>query len=64
MTDGLQRECPGCHELNNPDSLVCVECGKRLLTDKELQDWYRLQPQRGTPEWENHPLSKKEEPYG
>ena len=53
MTDGLQRECPSCGELNQPDGRVCLECGAWLvepsrLTDDELkavtQDWYRLRP--------------------
>lgn len=26
-----ERECPRCYELNRPGSLVCVECGTRLV---------------------------------
>jgi hypothetical protein len=50
MTDGLQRTCPACAELNHPDRVICSECGAWLIEPKHLneqqlasvlEDWYR-----------------------
>jgi hypothetical protein len=50
MSDGLQRTCPTCAELNEPDRAICSECGAWLIPPRRirgseleqiLNDWYR-----------------------
>jgi hypothetical protein len=38
MTDGVQRVCPKCAELNNPNSAICSECGAWLIEPEHLDD--------------------------
>jgi hypothetical protein len=38
MTDGVQRVCPKCAELNNPNSAICSECGAWLIEPEHLND--------------------------
>lgn len=34
VVSDLLRTCPGCQHVNAPDSVVCVECGTRLLDER------------------------------
>jgi hypothetical protein len=49
MTDGVQRVCPKCAELNNPNSAICSECGAWLieLTPEQLDDFKRIEQADG-----------------
>jgi hypothetical protein len=38
MTDGVQRVCPKCAELNNPNSAICSQCGAWLIEPEHLDD--------------------------